>query len=135
MSTSPAPIRVLICDDHRVITEGVRVLLRGADGIECVGEAHSGVAALQLLDHLHADVLLCDLDMPEMDGFQLLERARAKHPVLKAIVLSMHDEPALVRRAMEAGANGYLVKSAGGDEVVLAIREAHAGRTHFGSGV
>lgn len=135
MSTSPAPIRVLICDDHRVITEGVRVLLRGADGIECVGEAHSGVAALQLLEHLHADVLLCDLDMPEMDGFQLLERARARHPVLKAIVLSMHDEPALVRRAMEAGANGYLVKSAGGDEVVLAIREAHAGRTHFGSGV
>ena len=135
MSTTSAPIRVLLCDDHRVITEGLRVLLRGADGIECIGEAHSGVVALQLLDHLHADVLLCDLDMPEMDGLQLLERARAKHPDLKALVLSMHDEPAMVKRAMEAGARGYLVKSAGGDEVVLAIREAHAGRTHFGSGV
>lgn len=135
MSTSSEPIRVLLCDDHRVITEGLRGLLSGADGIECIGEAHTGVAALQMLDHLPADVLLCDLDMPEMDGFQLLERARAKHPGLKAIVLSMHDEPALVKRAMDAGANGYLVKSAGGDEVVLAIREAYAGRTHFGSGV
>lgn len=135
MSKTFPAIRVLLCDDHRVITEGLRELLAGSEGIECIGEARSGVEALHLLDHLRADVLLTDLDMPQMDGYQLMERAKAKHAGLKAVVLSMHDEPALVKRAMELGADGYLVKSAGREEVLLAIREVHAGRTHFGSGV
>jgi two-component system response regulator NreC len=135
MNKAPSVIRVLLCDDHRVITQGLRVLLSGADGIECVGEAHSGIDALQMLEHLQVDALLTDLDMPEMDGFGLTQRAKARHDGLKVVVLSMHDEPAVVKRAMEMGADGYLVKSAGRDEVLLAIREVHAGRTHFGSGV
>lgn len=134
--TRPNPaIRILLCDDHRIITEGLRDLLAPAVDVEFVGAAHSGLEALGMLDHLGADVLLTDLDMPEMDGFQLAERAKAKHPALKVVVLSMHDEPALVKRAMELGADGYLVKTAGREEVLLAVREAMAGRKHFGSGV
>lgn len=135
MSAATASIRVLLCDDHRVVTQGLRHLLEGVADITCVGEAANGIEALGLLDHLGAQVLITDLDMPEMDGLALASRARQKHPQLKVLVLSMHDEPAMVRRALEAGADGYLVKSAGRDEVVLAIREVQAGRKHFGSGV
>ncbi len=135
MSAATASIRVLLCDDHRVVTQGLRHLLEGVADIICVGEAANGIEALGLLDHLGAQVLITDLDMPEMDGLALASRARQKHPQLKVLVLSMHDEPAMVRRALEAGADGYLVKSAGRDEVVLAIREVQAGRKHFGSGV
>ncbi|MBK8225659.1 MAG: response regulator transcription factor [Flavobacteriales bacterium] len=128
-------IRILVCDDHRIITEGLRDLLAPAADVECVGTAPSGIEALGMLDHLSVDVLLTDLDMPEMDGFQLTERAKAKHPALKVVVLTMHDEPALVKRALELGADGYLVKTAGRDEVLLAVREVMAGRKHFGSSV
>lgn len=129
------PIRVALCDDHRIVIDGLRDLLNGAEHIDCIGTAANGVEALYLLEHLDADVLLTDLDMPEMNGIQLTERIKAKRPGLRVLVLSMHDEPAIVRQVMDAGADGYLVKSAGRDEVVLAIREVHAGRKHFGSGV
>jgi two-component system response regulator NreC len=130
---SPRPIRVAFCDDHTIITDGLRKLLEGVKDMECVGVAANGVDALYLLEHIHVDVLVTDLDMPEMDGTQLIERARTKHADVRVVVLSMHDEPALVKRAMDVGADGYLVKSAGRDELVLAIRNVIAGRKHFGS--
>lgn len=127
--------RILLCDDHRIITDGLRGLLEGAPRAECVGAAQSGPQALELIRHLEPHVLITDLDMPAMDGAALTERAKAERPGLKVLVLSMHDEPAVVRRAMEAGADGYLVKTAGRDELLLAIDEVMAGRKHFGSGV
>lgn len=128
-------IRVVLCDDHRIVIDGLRNLLQGVEGVECVGTAANGVEALYLSEHLGVDVLLTDLDMPEMNGFQLTGRIKQKRPEVKVLVLSMHEEPAVVKQAMDAGADGYLVKSAGRDEVLLAIREVHAGRKHFGSGV
>jgi DNA-binding NarL/FixJ family response regulator len=128
-------VRVALCDDHRIITEGLRDLLKGVEDIDVAGTAANGIEALYLAQHIAIDVLLTDLDMPEIDGFQLTERIKEKHADMKVLVLSMHDEPALVKRAMDAGADGYLVKSAGREEVVLAIREVFAGRKHFGSGV
>lgn len=128
-------IRVALCDDHRIVTDGLQQLLAAADDIECVGATASGVEALYLLEHIAVDVLLTDLDMPEMDGAQLTERVKEKRSDVKVIVLSMHDEAALVKRLMDLGADGYLVKSAGRDEVLLAIRNVYAGGKHFGSGL
>lgn len=130
-----ATTRIILCDDHRIITDGLRKLLDDASGVECVGAAQSGPEALELIAHLAPDVLITDLDMPGMDGLQLAERAKARHHALKVLLLSMHDEPALVKRAMEVGADGFLVKTAGRDELLLAIGEAMAGRKHFGSGI
>jgi DNA-binding NarL/FixJ family response regulator len=130
-----SPIRIALCDDHRIVTDGLRQLLAGNAEVDCVGAASNGVEALYLIEHVKTDVLLTDLDMPEMNGLQLTERVKQKHRDLRVLVLSMHDEPALVKQAMDAGADGYLVKSAGREEVLLAIREVHAGRKHFGSGV
>jgi two-component system response regulator NreC len=130
---SPRSIRVAFCDDHTIITDGLRRLLEGVKDMECVGVAANGVDALYLMEHIGVDVLVTDLDMPEMDGTQLIERTRAKHPNVRVMVLSMHDGPALVKRAIEVGADGYLVKSAGRDELLLALRNVHAGKKYFGS--
>jgi DNA-binding NarL/FixJ family response regulator len=129
------PVRIALCDDHRIVTDGLRLLLEDSPEVEYVGAASNGSEALYLVQHVQADVLLTDLDMPEMNGLQLTERVKQSLPQVRVLVLSMHDEPAMVRQAMEAGADGYLVKSAGREEVLLAIREVAAGRKHFGSGV
>lgn len=129
------PIRVALCDDHRIVTDGLQQLLSGVVGIECVGVSTNGIEALYLIEHIATDVLLTDLDMPEMSGLLLTQRVKAKHPRVRILVLSMHDEPAMVKQVMDAGADGYLIKSAGREEVLLAIREVHAGRKHYGSGV
>lgn len=128
-------IRVALCDDHRIVTDGMMQLLSNVEDIDVVGAAHDGVEALYLLEHLKADILLTDLDMPNMDGQQLTGRVKEKYPQLKVIVLSMHEEASVVKHLMDLGADGYLVKSAGKDEVLLAIRSVHDGRKHFGSGL
>jgi len=128
-------IRLAICDDHRVVTEALGDLLGGVDDIACVGTAASGNEALFLLGHVGADVLISDLDMPGMDGFELATQAKKRFRELRILILSMHEEAALVKRAMEAGADGYVLKSSGKDELVRAIREVHAGRSYFGGSV
>ncbi|MFZ1687177.1 MAG: response regulator transcription factor [Flavobacteriales bacterium] len=128
-------IRVALCDDHRIVTDGLRQLLSTATDIECIGAAQDGADALYLLEHVKADVLLTDLDMPGMDGARLTTLVKEKHPSTKVIVLSMHEEAAIVKHLLDLGADGYLVKSAGKDEVLLAIRNVHAGQKHFSSGL
>ena len=128
-------IRLAICDDHRVVTQALGDLLGGVEDIVCVGTAAGGEEALHLLDQVAADVLITDLDMPGMDGFELAAKAAKRHVDLRILILSMHEEAALVKRAMEAGAHGYVIKNACKDELVRAIREVYAGRTYFGGSV
>lgn len=130
---SPPPIRVLLVDDHRIITDGLQVLLEPAQDVECVGVAANGEEALFALAHIQTDVVLLDLDMPVMDGVEATRRIRQDHPGVKVVVLSMYEEAAMVKRLMELGADGYLVKNCGRDELLLAIRSVHAGQKHFGS--
>lgn len=126
-------IRILLVDDHRIITDGLEVLLGSASDMECVGVAANGEEALFSLTHLAVDVVLMDLDMPVMDGVEATQRIKAQHPEVKVVVLSMHEEAAMVKRVMELGADGYLVKNCGRDELLLAVRDVYAGRKHFGS--
>ena len=133
MNTTTKEIRVALCDDHRIVIEGLERMLSGLADIRCVGAATDGAQIIHLLDHVPADVLITDLDMPGMDGLELIERLRERNKALRIIVLSMHEEASVVQRVMELGADGYLVKTAGRDELLLAIRNVHAGRKHFGS--
>jgi two-component system response regulator NreC len=96
-----------------------------------VGTALDGNEVLYLLEHVRTDVLLLDLDMPELDGREATRRVKAKWPAIRVLVLTMNDEPAVVRDLMDLGADGYLLKTSGKDELLLAIREVHAGRKHF----
>ncbi|MBK8500201.1 MAG: response regulator transcription factor [Flavobacteriales bacterium] len=129
------PIRILLADDHRIITDGLKGLLSEAPDMECVLTCANGREALDALGHLAIDVVLMDIEMPVLDGLATLERIARIHPRPKTIILSMHDEPAMVQRVMELGADGYLVKDCGREELLFAIRNVHAGNRHFASSV
>jgi DNA-binding NarL/FixJ family response regulator len=115
-------VRLVLADDHRVVREGIAYMLSGEDDIEIVGEADSGAALLELLDAVAVDVVLLDVRMAGMGGLEVLERIENDLPQIRTLMLSMHDEPGYVRRAIELGAAGYLLKSAGREELLQAIR-------------
>jgi DNA-binding NarL/FixJ family response regulator len=105
----PAPLRVLIVDDHPMVREGLRSMLEPA-GIEVVGEAGTGADALRLAAATAPDVILLDLELPDLDGVAVLQRLRTLERVATVLVITMHDDQALVRRAVENGASGYVLK-------------------------
>ena len=125
------PVRLVLCDDHRIITDGLQRLLQDAAWVECVGTAASGKELLFLLEHLSADIILLDLDMPGMDGAEAMQQVMDRCPRTKVIILTMHDGPSMVRRLMEQGADGYLLKTCGRDELLRAIQAVHEGNRHF----
>ncbi len=114
-------MRLVIADDHRVVRDGIRYMLADAPGIEIAGEASSGEELIELLETDPVDVVLLDVRMPGMNGFDVLERLQEGLSQVRVIMLSMHDAPGYVRRAIELGAAGYLLKSASRDEVIAAI--------------
>lgn len=122
-------MRVILADDHRIVRDGIRWMLAGED-VEVVGEAADGAELLALLEATPADLVLLDVRMPGMGGLEALERLHEVAPEIRVIVLSMHDEPAYVRRAVELGASGYLLKHATRDELLLALRVVADGRAY-----
>jgi DNA-binding NarL/FixJ family response regulator len=115
-------MRIVIADDHRVVREGIRFMLSDETDIEIVGEAETGDELLGIVESEPVDVALLDVRMPGMSGFDVLERLVEIAPQVRVLMLSMHDQPAYVRRAMELGAAGYVLKSAGRDELLTALR-------------
>ena len=124
-------MRIIIADDHRVVREGLRWMLSDEPEVEVVGEAADGRELLALIAEIDADVILLDVRMPQMTGLEAMEELFEIAPDLKVIVLSMHDEPAYVRRAVELGASGYLLKSAGRDEIIRALDAVLAGDAYI----
>jgi NarL family two-component system response regulator LiaR len=123
-----SPIRVLVVDDHAVVRGGLGAFLLAFDDLEQVGEAASGRDALRLCAAVGPDVVLMDLVMPEMDGAETTRLLRQQFPQVQVIALTSFKEDDLVRRAMQAGAIGYLLKNVSADELAAAIRAARAGR-------
>jgi len=122
------PIRVMLVDDHPMMRRGLATFLKVSDDIQVVGEAKNGAAAIQLCDEILPDVVLMDLVMPDMDGAAATRLIRQKHPQVRVIVLTSFKEGEHVKNALEAGAIGYLLKDVSGEDLVQAIRAAHAGR-------
>jgi DNA-binding NarL/FixJ family response regulator len=123
------PLRVLIVDDHAVVREGLRSYLELQDGIEVVGEAGDGEAAIREVEALTPDVVLMDLVMPRLDGAGAMRVLRDRFPDVRVIVLTSFSEDDQLLPAIRAGAAGYLLKTAAPAEVVRAVREAAAGGT------
>jgi DNA-binding NarL/FixJ family response regulator len=117
----------LVVDDHAVVREGLRTFLRLQEGIEVVGEAGDGAEAVAEADRLSPDVVLMDLEMPQVDGVEAMQRIRAGRTEARVIVLTSFGDEEKLLPAVRAGASGYLLKSAPPQEVVRAIRAAHAG--------
>jgi DNA-binding NarL/FixJ family response regulator len=119
-------IRLLLVDDHPVVREGLRSMLAGA-AIDIVGEAGTAAEAVRLATATAADVVLLDLGLPDLDGLRAIARLRQARPAAAVLVLTMHDEPALVRGAVRAGAGGYVLKGVGRQELLAAITAVQQG--------
>jgi NarL family two-component system response regulator LiaR len=127
MMSEEKTIRVLLVDDHNVVRSGLGAFLHAFDDLELVGEASSGREAIRKVESLEPDVILMDLKMPEMDGAETTERIKEKFPEIEVIALTSFKEKDLVKRAMEAGAIGYLLKNVSADELADAIQKAYRG--------
>lgn len=127
MTTEP-PIRVLIVDDHAVVRSGLAAFLSIYDHLTLVGEANDGAKAVNLCGQLRPDVVLMDLLMPHMDGVEATLAIRKHYPHTQIIALTNFKEDDLIKRVLEAGALGYLLKNVTADALADAICAAHAGR-------
>ena len=129
------PLRVLIADDHPVYRDGVRALLGSLPGIELVGEAEDGDAAVRLAEELAPDVVLMDLGMPGRNGIEATRAITSRRPGASVLVLTMFEDDESVFSAMRAGARGYLLKDADRDELIRAIDAIGHGGAIFGASV
>ena len=119
--------RVLLADDHRMVAEGLKSLL--PDELELVGVVEDGRAMIEAAEELRPDVIVADITMPHLNGFEALARLRKSHPNIKVVFLTMHQNAGYARRALEAGASAFVVKHAAPEELVLAIHAALSGKT------
>jgi two-component system, NarL family, response regulator NreC len=130
--TQPAdPVRVLVVDDHAVLRSGLKLLLDKEDDLVFAGEASTAEEAIRSLERTRPDIVLLDLQMPGIGGFEGAKRIRERRPGVRVLVLSMHDEADDVRRAFAAGADGYLVKTAADEELVRALRSVSQGERYL----
>jgi NarL family two-component system response regulator LiaR len=125
---SSQPIRVMLVDDHTMVRLGIGTFLKAFDDLQLAGEANSGTAAIELCSEIMPDVILMDIVMPDMDGAAATRAIRQKFPHVQVIALTSYKEGNLVKKALEAGAIGYLLKEVSAAELAEAIRAAHAGR-------
>ena len=126
--SEPHRIRVLIVDDHTVVRTGLKFFVQAFDDMELAGEAASGEQAVHMCSQVGPDVVLMDLIMPGMDGISAIHAIRGSCHGIQVIALTSFGEEELVRRALEAGAIGYLLKNVSADDLAEAIRAAYAGR-------
>lgn len=128
-------IRVVITEDHAIVRHGLRLLLETEGGFEVIGEAEHGGDLMGLLHILRPDVLLLDVAMPGIGGYETLQRLAGEYPGLPVLVLSMYPEEQYALRLIKAGAAGYLTKEAAPTQLVHAVRQVAAGRKFISPGV
>lgn len=123
------PIRVLLADDHVVVRAGIHQFLEQSTDIQVVAEASDGQEACKLLEQFAPDVAVLDIQMPGMSGIEVTRRIRAKHLSIGILVLTAYDEEPYVQAVLQAGANGYVLKTAKPQEIVDAVRDVFHGKS------
>jgi len=127
-------LRIAIVDDHPMVAEGIQSILESYDDVEVVGTLNSGRAVIDALDTLNPDVILMDLNMPDMGGLSATEIVLEQRPGTRIVILSMHDSPEYISSALSHGAMGYLLKDVPTDEIKLAIDTVMRGERYLCTG-
>jgi DNA-binding NarL/FixJ family response regulator len=125
------PYRLVIADDHAIMRDGLAELIGNEGDFEVVGTADDGKVAIDIVDREHPDVVLIDLSMPRTDGAQAIRVIKRKHPETRVLVLTFHKEDAHIHVALEAGADGFILKDEGRDELLTALRVVAGGRSYL----
>jgi len=120
-------VRIVLCDDHAIVREGLKQILGAQPDFSIVGEASDGHEALQRVRELEFDVLLLDMSMPGKSGVELIRQIKGERPKLRILVLTMHEEHQYAVRAIRAGASGYLTKESASSQLVTALRKVAGG--------
>src|ERR1700720_5028998 len=128
MTKGTKPLRILVADDHELVRRGIRGLLRARRGWTVVGEAMNGREAVEKANRLKPDVAILDISMPDLDGLQVTRRIREVVPTTEVVILTMHESDQMVRRVLDAGALGYVLKSDLAAHLVKAVKVVSAGK-------
>ncbi len=125
-------IKVIIADDHQIVIDGLKSLLAQEENIEVVGEALNGEEVLDILKDLDVDVAILDIEMPLLSGIEVTKIIKENFPSMKVLILSMYNTEKFVHNVIEIGADGYILKNKGKEELVLAIKYIMKGDEYFG---
>jgi two-component system, NarL family, response regulator NreC len=121
----------VLIDDHQLVREGMKALLEAEPDLRVIGEAADGLEAIRVVERLTPDVLVVDLGIPSLNGLEVTREVTQRWPAIRIVVVSIHTSEAYVLEALRNGATGYVVKEASAADLVLAVREAAAGRRHL----
>ena len=127
--------RLLIADDHSVVRDGIRTVLKSSPEFRIVAEAEDGEEAVELARQHRPDVVIMDISMPKLNGVEATAILKKQNPDIKVVILTVHEEEEYVYQILRAGANGYILKSAGKKEIFEAIRSAMSGERFFSPGI
>jgi len=131
---STEKIRIVLVDDHPLVLEGIIARLEDEPSLDVVGSANDGAQALTLIDEVQPDVVLMDISMPVMNGFEATERLRAEQPNVRVLILSMHESREYILKLIQCGAAGYVLKDVSSNELITAIKTVYSGATYFSAG-
>jgi DNA-binding NarL/FixJ family response regulator len=126
---STQPIRVLLADDHAVVRKGIREFLTEPGDIEVIAEASNGEEAIALLEQTKPDVAVLDIQMPKRSGIDVCRHVRAQHWPIGILILTAYDDDPYVLAVLQAGANGYVLKTADADDIIQAVRDVYEGKS------
>ena len=135
MQPLASPLHVVIADDHPLVRAGIRSLLRTIPEIVVLEEVGNGADLLHVLEIVRPDIVITDISMPGMDGLQALREIRVRHPDVRVILLSMHDDPEMVKAAIAAGAAAYLRKDSSDFELASALHSVMATGSYISAGI
>jgi DNA-binding NarL/FixJ family response regulator len=128
-------LRIVLAEDHTILREGLRALLSADPAFEIIGEAQDGREAVRCVEKLEPDLLLMDLSMPRMSGMDAIREIKKRYPEIKIIALTVHKTEEYLLATLQAGADGYVLKDATHDELVLAIKNVMRGKSYLSPGV
>ena len=128
-------LRIVLAEDHTILREGLRALLGADPNFDIIGEAEDGREAVRCVERLEPDLLLIDLSMPRMSGMDAIREIKKRYPAIKIIALTVHKTEEYLSTTLQAGADGYVLKDATHDELIMAIKNVMDGKPYLSPGV